>query len=514
MDLPYSQQQHARRKTQSAANLPHLSLAPLTPRLPLRDVDFATTTTTTTMTDTIPATNHATVTRTPSYLQNRSAPATPRLLSRSPPRTAPRPSSTAASTMPSSRAHSRNGYHRSTRSSSSVPQVRGSAAARAAASLPKARSTTHLVAGRGGGTTATRRRRRSRAHSGGGGLFFSDDDDDDENDGSHSKGNNNDDDDADNWLFRAGVLVTSEARESKGQSWLTARASSTSLAGLREDGGATTEEEEDERAEQARRWLQQQQQQRQQRRPSSVVGLHGLKRGSGATSRVHSQTTSRATSRAASRVGSRVQLLTPLAHRSTASSAGNGNGNGAYFDYASYNNYDDHVDGDGVVDDGYSNSYGYEHDYEYYCDEEVDSVGGAGPDFVNLDEAREALAAAAMAGGAPLHPPLDTSQADADHVWRLVRREKAGGGVLGSSWLGSVLGWSSLFAVPESEDEGPKTEEEDDEDDDEAAVVVDGEHGDTAANDSHHAQRAGETSRDGSRRACGLQRRPSGASNT
>lgn len=45
------------------------------------------------------------------------------------------------------------------------------------------------------------------------------------------------------WVHRAGIALTSEARESKGQSWLTSRASSTSLL----SNGSDTEEDREER---------------------------------------------------------------------------------------------------------------------------------------------------------------------------------------------------------------------------------------------------------------------------
>ena len=45
------------------------------------------------------------------------------------------------------------------------------------------------------------------------------------------------DTDSGEWLFRAGTAITSEARESKGQSWLVSRESSTSLASNRKEDG-------------------------------------------------------------------------------------------------------------------------------------------------------------------------------------------------------------------------------------------------------------------------------------
>lgn len=152
--------QHARRKGRSRRNLPNLSLAPLTSKLPINDLDPEDAT----PTPTTP------VSRT--YLEGKSAPTTPRLLSRTP-------------TRPTAR--------------------------RSSAHLPKSKSATHLGqplgrADRGvvSGTATPRRRRDDREAA-----------------------------DSD-WLLRTGALMTSEAREYKGQAWLVSRASSTSLAATRD----------------------------------------------------------------------------------------------------------------------------------------------------------------------------------------------------------------------------------------------------------------------------------------
>jgi len=170
MDVAYNQHASAaRRKNRSTGNLNHLSLAPLTSKLPLQDD------TDTEYADLVPAT--------PSYLQGKSAPTTPRLLSRSPARSS----------------HSRS-------RTTSVPS--------SSSRLPKSKSATHLPASTGGKLHHHRQlvsptfRRRS-----------------------HDPEPRAQDSD---WLLRAGALISSETRESKGQAWLVSRASSTSLAGLRD----------------------------------------------------------------------------------------------------------------------------------------------------------------------------------------------------------------------------------------------------------------------------------------
>lgn len=150
--------QHSRRRTRSAKALPRLSLAPLTSKLPLDDVDLDDSA------DPAPASR--------TYLEGKSAPTTPRLLSRTSTRTR-----------------------------------------LAATHLPKSKSATHLAhptprrtdRGAASGTTSPRRRRPEHGE-----VADSD------------------------WFLRAGALMTSEAREYKGQAWLVSRASSTSLAAGRD----------------------------------------------------------------------------------------------------------------------------------------------------------------------------------------------------------------------------------------------------------------------------------------
>ncbi|KLU89656.1 hypothetical protein MAPG_08627 [Magnaporthiopsis poae ATCC 64411] len=176
MDIAYNQHSnHARRKNRSSTNLNHLTLAPLTTRLPIGDAE-----------DLAEALTAPPV-QTTSYLQGKSAPTTPGLLSQSPARSR-------------SRSHTRN--------DSSI----------AAGTLPKSKSTTHLHLRKsnGGGRhknsgilSPTTRRRRDEAA---GGLSSKDRNDSD-------------------WMLRAGAVMSGECRESKGQAWLVSRASSTSLAG-------------------------------------------------------------------------------------------------------------------------------------------------------------------------------------------------------------------------------------------------------------------------------------------
>jgi hypothetical protein len=93
----------------------------------------------------------------------------------------------------------------------------------------------------------------------------------------------------DEWLHRAGLVIAGEARESKGQSWLVSRESSTSLVALDEDESFSL---------------------RQDIRP--VINSRQASR---AGSRVGSRVGSAKPSRRGSRVGSRMELLTPFESR-------------------------------------------------------------------------------------------------------------------------------------------------------------------------------------------------------
>ncbi|KXJ96911.1 hypothetical protein Micbo1qcDRAFT_4034 [Microdochium bolleyi] len=190
MDAAYKQHSSAaRRKSRSSTNLNHLSLAPLTSKLPLTDPDD------------LPDSTTSPVYHNPSYLQGKSAPTTPRLLSRS-------------------AAHTRSNSPRR------VPSGAGSAPAPGdAVSLTKSKSASHLYyASKGGkgqkpksGTVTPGRRRKTGFN------------DDDNADGGRSMERTDSD-----WLLRTGALIGNETREFKGQAWLISRQSNTSLTGVRD----------------------------------------------------------------------------------------------------------------------------------------------------------------------------------------------------------------------------------------------------------------------------------------
>lgn len=164
MDVAYNQHSpHARHRSRSSLNVNLLSLAPLTSRFPLPDYDAV-----------ADSTQHV------SYIEGRSAPTTPSILSRSSSRLSlPRPLSTG---------------------------------------LPKSKSSTHLLAGRHKSRTvattlsATGQQRKIKRNE-------------------FSETDRNDLD----WMLRAGTAISFSTRESKGQAWLVSRASSTSLSGLRDE---------------------------------------------------------------------------------------------------------------------------------------------------------------------------------------------------------------------------------------------------------------------------------------
>ncbi|EGX96878.1 hypothetical protein CCM_01536 [Cordyceps militaris CM01] len=189
MDLAYNQHaDRARRKNRSSTNINHLTLAPLTVKLPLNDPDSL-----------------ADLTSgggllTSSYLEGKSAPTTPRFLGH-------------AAATPRSRSQHR----------TSTPYSE---------SLIKSRSSMNL--GRAGSGTSTPRRRRRAA--------------DDEASTLTSRHRNDSD-----WMLRTGALLSSEARESKGQAWLVSRQSSTSLTALRDGSDDSEDAFAQERARERRR---------------------------------------------------------------------------------------------------------------------------------------------------------------------------------------------------------------------------------------------------------------------
>jgi len=242
MDVAYNQHSpHARHQSRSSANLNHLTLAPLTPRLPLsvsdqEDLDHA---------------------RHVSYLEGRSAPTTPSILSRS-----------------------------SSRISMRRPINTG---------LAKSKSSIHLPPNsqpRSGTTTPKLRRGVTRE-----GLSLS----------TLSPRDGSDSD----WLLRAGTAISSSTRESKGQAWLVSRASSTSLSRKKDEEEEALDQELAKAREQASR--------RGSRRGSiAIIDVDADDEFSPATARRSlsfeiggSRSVSRFGSRVQSRRGSRSQLPTP-----------------------------------------------------------------------------------------------------------------------------------------------------------------------------------------------------------
>ena len=242
MDVAYTQ--HAdpsRRKNRSSTNLNHLSLAPLTAKLPINDEEL------------LNSTSPVTPTTPVSYLQGKSAPATPRLFSRSP-------------TGPRSRSHHR---------TPSGPELSKSKSASHLAA-PKEKKSRKSVSG-----VAT----PSKKHK-------------DEGLGNRHR---NDSD----WMLRAGALMSSEAREYKGQSWLISRQSSTSLAGMHDADEEAFEHELAREREITSRLT--------SRRGSiAVIDEDASPYGSRFASRNHSRVHSRVHSRSHSLNRQRNSLLTPL----------------------------------------------------------------------------------------------------------------------------------------------------------------------------------------------------------
>lgn len=246
MDAAYNAHQ-ARRKIRSSTNLTHLSLAPLTTKLPINDTEMI-------FSELSVQTSYAT-----SYLQGKSAPTTPSLLARSPSQ---------------ARSPSRHG--------ALTPHRHGAASP----NLPKSKSASHL-ASRGhksGTTTPGGYRRGSRK-----------DIPEDPQRPTAPRGRSDSD-----WLLRAGVLISSETRESKGQSWLVSRASSTSL-GCREAGARDGESSEPDMFERERL-----------ARENAMASKHTSRRGSLAFALDDDFPIAiRRDSGLASRTGSRSQLVTP-----------------------------------------------------------------------------------------------------------------------------------------------------------------------------------------------------------
>lgn len=344
MDVAYNQHaSHVRRKNRSSTNLSRLTLAPLTSKLPLDDG--------TNIDDYYPEPLSAP----PSYLQGKSAPTTPRLLSRSP---GPIPGSARSRSRP-----------------------RGSSTS---TTLPKSKSTTHLDQP-SLLSKPSQRPGQKRRKAGGVGQ-----------DDAITSGN-----DAD-WLLRAGALISTETRESKGQAWLVSRASSVSL------GGSDAEEE----AQLAR-----------ERERELFASHHASRRGSmNVDEQVH------ASSPAASRLGSRSQSW--VGTRGLSASSEQRRSFDGYF--VGHNHYHHHVQLD-------------EEEYE-------SPTYVAGPDFVSLDSKLEEV-------------ETDTTHEDEAYVRRLVKNGGADAGSWFGNVLGwGLFSVEENEEESDGEDDG-QTEEADGEQD-------------------------------------------------
>ncbi|CAK7567732.1 MAG: hypothetical protein SEPTF4163_005700 [Sporothrix epigloea] len=395
MDLSYSQQQQAWRKTRSAANLQHLTLAPLMPRLPLHEdyVDsgviesrayFSTSVTT----GSSASGNISCEAHNPPYTRGKAGPTTSQMLSGS---------STASGSH--SRDDNRHAHFVGT-GGSRTPGGMGNGGRSHASSLVKSLSATHLPHAAGGSDARHHRRRKTDNHNRDGG--------------------------GDDWLFRAAVLMTNESRESKGQSWLAARASSTSLRSLRNtdviDNVAIFEPEQVRDSDYHDRFLSNSS--RSSRRSSlDRGGTTPLARQYRESDSTASRSGSRMGSRANSRLGSRIQLFTPIdVRRHSLDYNSEGDTSGRLFATGNYHN---------------SGNLAREEDASR-APSGLMTPGG--PDFVSLDEKLEAVG---------FHVREENLE-DEDQIRRLVKREKAGG-IMGT-WLSNLFGWS-LFDVQEAEGE-------------------------------------------------------------
>ncbi|TGO53870.1 hypothetical protein BCON_0116g00140 [Botryotinia convoluta] len=329
MDIAFNQHSpHNRRHNRSSSNLTNLTMAPLTTKLPPSNDDY------------FP--DHT------SYIDNRSSPTTPSILSRS----------------------------------SSRVSVRKPAPMNL--SIPKSKSSIHLAPtpltprppGHRSGTTTPSRHSHLRNTIAPDSLKISTFSEDDPNDS--------------DWLLRAGAMISSSTRESKGQLWLVSRASSTSLQ-KDDDDDAFERELAREREHNSRRGSRRGSFDADDefsplttRRSLSFGPAHNRP-----ASRYGSRANSRIGSRANSRRGSRAALITPM----TADK------DGGYFDT--------------------------EFAHEEYPAE---------PDFVDVEEEW-------LEDG-------DEARKDEATVKKLARASRLGLG----GWVENLLGWS-LFAVEEDGEE-------------------------------------------------------------
>ncbi|PQE07538.1 DUF3984 domain protein [Rutstroemia sp. NJR-2017a BBW] len=319
MDIAYNQHSpHSRRHNHSSTSLNHLTLAPLTSRLPPANDDYVPT----------------------SYIESPSLPTTPSVLSRSTSRVSLRkPAPTSIS-------------------------------------IPKSKSSTHLGPSHRSGTTTPSRHSHLRNATTRGDFDVS----------TFSEKDRNDSD----WLLRAGAMISTSTRESKGQSWLASRASSTSLQ--RDQEEEAFERELAREREQASR--------KGSRRGSAAGAFDADDEFSPLTTRRSlsfgpmaggvSRSMSRYGSRANSRRGSRATLITPLPGER----------------------------------DGY-----FDRDF-------VQEEYPAEPDFVDVEEEGYDVEDA------------DQARNDEAVVQKLARASRLGLG----GWVEKMLGWS-LFAVEEDGEE-------------------------------------------------------------
>lgn len=206
MDVAFNQHSsHAKRNSRSYTNLNHTSLAPLTSKLPLDEIDSPLIHT--------------------SYVEGRSLPSTPSVLSRS-----------------NSQARVRRGLPSSAllehRSKSSTNLLNHRKTPRSGTTTPGGSSLRRIVRDdlQFSQVTTTTDSAREAEIAG-----------------------------SSEWLLRTGSVMASTARESKGQAWLASRASSTSLIRLRDD----QEEEGDTGIDEARR-----------AREQKIASRHASRRGS------------------------------------------------------------------------------------------------------------------------------------------------------------------------------------------------------------------------------------------
>ncbi|KAK3490995.1 uncharacterized protein B0T23DRAFT_174644 [Neurospora hispaniola] len=388
MDVAYNQHSNAaRRKNRSSTNLNYLSLAPLTPKLPIDNDDFL-------------EQYHQQFEHVPhstSYLAGKSAPTTPRLISHSP---GPHPARAATMT------------------GTGMNHSRGKSAP--AARLPKSKSTTHLGS-KSGAASPTHKRRSAAAVAAENERNLSD------------------------WLLRAGALISTETRESKGQSWLVSRASSTSLTGLH---NAEEEAFERELARERELLLQNTAANAVSRNASRAASRNASRRGSmvintGYNTNMIDDEYYTTASPIHSRLGSRSHSRTQLARTPNERHAFE-HGAGYFHHHGVHNN---------------NNNNNNHHHHEVGITEEDDEDNnGPGPDFVNLDEKLE------MAHYNQEQLLLDSDAAssiieDEIAVRRLVKDRNIG------SWFGRVLG-VQLFAVEEEDDEEDSSDSDRDDDDD------------------------------------------------